>query len=108
MAPVGPTNGWNEWSKHILAELERSSSEINEARKDIVNLNTEVKLLTQAVKRMGDVPVALSKIDGRVKAVEKAVADRQKREAAVLLSAISAVIASLFFLLRGYLTRGGP
>ena len=42
-------NGWNEWGKHVLAELERLNAEVAGLRKDLQGLQTkfvaaEVKL----------------------------------------------------------------
>ena len=39
------TNGWDEWGKHVLAELERQNSLIEGVRISLNNLTTEVAML---------------------------------------------------------------
>jgi len=38
-------NGWNEWGKHVLAELERLNSQCKELLSLILDIKTEVIVL---------------------------------------------------------------
>ena len=39
------TNGWNEWSKHVLLELERLNICYNEIHKDVADIMIEIASL---------------------------------------------------------------
>lgn len=39
------TNGWNEWGKHVLAELERQNGLIEALRRSTARIETEIALL---------------------------------------------------------------
>lgn len=36
-------NGWNEWSKHVLCELERLEKEVTQIKKDVNSIEDKVK-----------------------------------------------------------------
>jgi len=37
-----PSNGWNEWSRHVLSELKEHRTEIVELRKEVTRLRIEI------------------------------------------------------------------
>lgn len=41
----GETNGWNEWSRHVLAELERNNEELKELRSALEGIRVEIATL---------------------------------------------------------------
>lgn len=43
--PSQEPNGWREWSKHVLKELERLNKEINKLNQRVSNLEVEVAKL---------------------------------------------------------------
>lgn len=40
-----PQNGWNEWSRHVLAELTRLSDAQGEIAKELAEIKTDLALL---------------------------------------------------------------
>jgi hypothetical protein len=42
---VPEANGWNEWSRHVLAELERNNDELKELRSALEGIRVEIATL---------------------------------------------------------------
>lgn len=42
VAPIIDQNGWNQWSKHVLKELERLNDNIEGTRHEIATIKTEI------------------------------------------------------------------
>jgi hypothetical protein len=38
-------NGWNEWSRHVLAELKRLDDNQNQMNKNLADMQTDIKVL---------------------------------------------------------------
>jgi hypothetical protein len=41
----GHENGWNEWSRHVLAELERNNADLKELRNELSAARTDIATL---------------------------------------------------------------
>jgi len=41
----GSKGNWEEWSRHVLAELERLNAQVDEARKDIQSMRVDLAML---------------------------------------------------------------
>jgi len=39
------SNGWNEWSRHVLSELERNNDELKELRTALEGIRVEIATL---------------------------------------------------------------
>jgi hypothetical protein len=65
-----PVNGWNEWSKHVLMELERLNTQQEEMGEQVTELRIQLSKLDVAFKIKsgiwgligGAIPVALALI----------------------------------------------
>jgi len=42
---MSPPNGWDAWGKHVLLELERENGLIEELRKAVAHIQSDVHLL---------------------------------------------------------------
>lgn len=66
-----PLNGWNEWSRYVLKELERLNDCYESMRKDMTDMKTDLTMLK--VKAgvwgliAGAVPVAIALLVGLLK-----------------------------------------
>lgn len=43
------TNGWNEWSRHVLLELERLNSGVESLKKEVAKVSIKLAILTLKV-----------------------------------------------------------
>ena len=50
MVKADETNGWSEWSKFVLKELERLNEQCDQLRKDHSNMNEKFNEKTQEIK----------------------------------------------------------
>lgn len=79
MSSIKETNGWNEWSKHVLKELVRLNTSINEVKREMhevksglakiaVNENQIVEIKTWK-DNVSDI-VSAKQLDDLVKSIE--------------------------------------
>lgn len=54
MAQDNERNGWNEWSKHIIRELERLNTNSERLREDLQNSNIEISKLQGLQKDLAE------------------------------------------------------
>ena len=55
-------NGWNEWSKHIIRELERLNSSSEKLREDIQKTNLELAKLKGVEREIGELKGGVAQV----------------------------------------------
>lgn len=86
MSDVQERNGWNEWSKHIIKELERLNESSDKLRESIHNSNLEIAKLKGLEKDITELKAGIAivkaeveksaiafegRVDGRIRALIK-------------------------------------
>ncbi|MDG1950524.1 MAG: hypothetical protein P8J32_06965 [bacterium] len=59
-------NGWNEWSKHIIRELERLNSSSEKLREDIQSTNLELAKLKAVEREIGELKAGVAQVKAEV------------------------------------------
>lgn len=59
-------DGWNEWSKHIIKELERLNGSTEKLREEIQKSNLEIAKLKSAEKEINELKHGLALIKGEI------------------------------------------
>lgn len=71
MAENGKLNGWNEWSRYVLKELERLNTCYEQVRIELGNIKTEVTMLKVKAGFWGllggAIPIAIALLIGLLK-----------------------------------------
>lgn len=86
MSDVQERNGWNEWSKHIIKELERLNESSDKLRESIHNSNLEIAKLKGLERDISELKAGIAivkaevektaiafegRVDGRIRALIK-------------------------------------
>ena len=66
MADGQEKNGWNEWSKHIIKELERLNDSSDKLRESIHNSNLEIAKLKGLEKEIAELKAGIALVKAEV------------------------------------------